>query len=349
MVVGWRDRISIDPTEVAHHAGHWEQYTQGLLAEDFPTLASGMNLEPEPAQSYTIDAFRNLLETKGPLWVAADVPGFHAIVVTGIYGDGSPSGEDTYVRINDPWDRDPGTPGSPGPYRDTHDAGSRYVLTWRQFVSEYENVQRHGDDWGDVRLQILHAAGTDGRRPRSGPAQAQALQVPPSPAVPIAAQIVGTVMTRVLNNQGDIRWELDQMRGVKRPHDDAAQEGSQTYTRQTTLVEGPHASTVLGIDHIYADFEISWESNGRSVANVAITRKKVNDAVGAGLTVKGLIQDEANVYTVPGGTETFAAVHVIFTYDFDWSEPFVDNFLADTKLTLYGNGYVAKEFRWTQT
>ena len=162
MVVGWRDRISIDPTEIAHGAGHWEQYTQGLYASEFPALRDGFRLEAEPLQSFTIDAFRRLLERKGPLWVAADVPGFHAIVVTGMYGDGNPDGTGTFVRIADPWDRDPGTPGQPGAYLNTHDSGSRYILTWRQFVEEYEGTQRHGDSWGDVRIQILHAAGNAG-------------------------------------------------------------------------------------------------------------------------------------------------------------------------------------------
>jgi N-acetyl-anhydromuramyl-L-alanine amidase AmpD len=168
MVVGWRDRISIDPTEIAHGSGHWEQYTSGLFASEFPALRDGFKLDAEPLQSFTIDAIRALLESKGPLWVAADVPGFHAIAVTGIYGDGSQDGSDTFVRIADPWDRDPGTPGAPGAYLNTHDHGSRYVLTWRQFVEEYENTQRHGNAWGDVRIQILHASDTSGRQPSMG-------------------------------------------------------------------------------------------------------------------------------------------------------------------------------------
>ena len=179
MVVGWRDRISIDPTEIAHGTGHWEQYTSGLYASEFPALRDGFRLIAEPLQSFTIDAFRGLLESKGPLWVAADVPGFHAIAVTGIYGDGSSDGSDTFVRIADPWDRDPGTPGAPGAYLDTHDHGSRYILTWRQFVEEYENTQRHGDAWGDVRIQILHASDAGGRQPSMGSATAQGLALAP--------------------------------------------------------------------------------------------------------------------------------------------------------------------------
>jgi hypothetical protein len=74
-------------------------------------------------------------------------------VVTGLYSDGSV--DNTYVRINDPWDRDPGSPGQPGPYLKTHDHGSQYVLTLQQFAKEYETPAT----FPSVSLQILHAEG----------------------------------------------------------------------------------------------------------------------------------------------------------------------------------------------
>jgi hypothetical protein len=153
MVVGWRDRMSIDPSAIAAGTGEWAAYTEGLNPADFPTLASAWGLTTEPVQSYTIDGLRKMVESKGPLWVAAGVPGFHAIVVTGIYSDGSV--DSTFVRINDPWDRDPGTPGQPGAYLNTHDRGSQYILTLRQFAQEYETPA----SYPDVNVQILHAQG----------------------------------------------------------------------------------------------------------------------------------------------------------------------------------------------
>jgi hypothetical protein len=107
----------------------------------------------EPPQSYTIDGLRALVESKGPLWVAAAVPGLHAIVVTGVYSDGSV--DNTFVRINDPWDRNPGTPGQPGAYLNTHDNGSQYVLTLPQFAQEYETPATYPN----VSVQILHGEG----------------------------------------------------------------------------------------------------------------------------------------------------------------------------------------------
>ncbi len=152
MVVGWRDKVSLDPAAIASGAGEWAAFTNGLNPADIPTLATAWSLAQEPPQCYTADGLRQLLQTYGPLWVGAAVPGLHAIVATGIYGDGTPDG--TYVRINDPWDRDPGTPGNPGAYMNTHDNGSQYVLTLTQFSQEYDAAASAAG----MTVQILHAA-----------------------------------------------------------------------------------------------------------------------------------------------------------------------------------------------
>jgi N-acetyl-anhydromuramyl-L-alanine amidase AmpD len=167
MIVGWRDRVSISPETIAEIAGRTT--ATGLNPNDRLQLANDLGLVTEPPQSYSIDGFRTLLENNGPLWVGVAVPSGHAIVVTGIYSDGAPDGSDTFVRITDPWDRDPGTPGAPGPYLNTHNTGSRYILTWQEFVREYENRLTVNATTGAVNIQIMHAGGTDGRQPnRSG-------------------------------------------------------------------------------------------------------------------------------------------------------------------------------------
>ncbi len=153
MIVGWRDRVCIDPAAIAAGTGNWAAYANGLAPSDIPTLASAWGLTAEPPQSYSIDGLRDLVQASGPLWVAAAVPGLHAIVVTGIYSDGDV--DNTFVRISDPWDRTPGTPGAPGPYLNTHDSGSQYVLTLQQFSQEYESPA----SFPNVNIQILHADG----------------------------------------------------------------------------------------------------------------------------------------------------------------------------------------------
>ncbi len=151
MVVGWRDRMSINPEEIANGAGQWAAYQNGLNPADVPALAQAWDLTIEYGMSYTVEGLRQLLETTGPLWVVAVVPGLHAIVVTGMYGDGTIDG--TYVRIKDPWGRAPGQAGKPGNYNPTPGQGSAYDLTFRQFAEEYEGAA----NLPSVDIQILHS------------------------------------------------------------------------------------------------------------------------------------------------------------------------------------------------
>jgi N-acetyl-anhydromuramyl-L-alanine amidase AmpD len=553
MVVGWRDRISIDPSEIARGAGQWQAYADGLNPANVPSLARAWRLKMEPPQSYSIDGFRQMLETKGPLWVGAVVPGLHAIVATGVYGDGTPDG--TYVRINDPWGRAPGSPGKPGAYNPTPGQGSQYALTFRQFAQEYEGAA----NLPNVNIQILHSGGTGGRSPvavgqsyslgettrdrkqpptkrRAPPpagaktasaladmlqpgdvvkvggktyviyadavqsggvwawvnrnpgnitkskeaekygafpgkgnggfaifpdettgfsaiisflearkektiAQMMAVYAPPddgknpmlkgndpvayaraiakrlgvsvetkvtdlsdeqlsvfaseiqrietgpkgegkvyayddpalpqeirdrlpappaqgdtdttpareqaAPAalIPIASAIVGAVMTRVLNNEGDIKWELDQMRGLKHVGDNPANAGDAVFQTVTTPVAGMWLENLVG-DRISADFEIRWQYNGHSLGNVEITNTKTNDAVGWGLQVKANIMDDAAAYTKPPSTDKFAAIRVRFYYRF--TRTIGSDNIAIQDFTLYGDGTNAMSSRWTQ-
>jgi papain like cysteine protease AvrRpt2 len=154
MVVGWRDRISIDPSEIASGAGEWAAYANGLNPANIPTLANAWGLTMESPQSYSVDGLRQLLERYGPLWVGAAVPGLHAIAVTGMYSDGAV--ENTYVRINDPWERG-GSPDKPGAYRSTPGSGSKYVLSLADFAAEYEGAA----DFPSVSIQVLRSEGRE--------------------------------------------------------------------------------------------------------------------------------------------------------------------------------------------
>ena len=181
MVIGWRDRMSLSPQTIAEIAGRTT--ATGLSPDDVGQFASDLGLIAEPPMSWTQEGFRALLEENGPLWVAVAVPGLHAIVVTGLYNDGP----NLFVRVSDPWDRNVGTPGSPGAYANTHATGSRYILTWEDFVAEYE-LPAHA---GRIFLQIVHSDGNGGRVPNRGgqtpPGYAMSAQVDakPSSAQPV--------------------------------------------------------------------------------------------------------------------------------------------------------------------
>src|SRR5262249_46647701 len=130
MLVGWRDQMSVDPSEIANATGAWAAYANGLAPNDtsvFPIWG----ITPEAAQCYTVQGFYDLLNTYGPLWVASAEPGPHIRVVTGITGDGTPDG--TTLSINDPWEAGMTAFRLPN-------AGSRTTETYTQFVRKQESL-----------------------------------------------------------------------------------------------------------------------------------------------------------------------------------------------------------------
>jgi hypothetical protein len=126
MIVAWRDKVSVDPAQIAAADGYWAQYRDGLAPEDTKIFET-WRLVPEAAQSYTVEGFRSLLETWGPLWTAAAVPGPHIRVVAGIEGDGTPTG--TRLHILDPWE--PGMAAFKLP-----NAGGRYSESYAEYEAK---------------------------------------------------------------------------------------------------------------------------------------------------------------------------------------------------------------------
>src|SRR5262249_30722247 len=136
VVVGRRDPGSIHPPASARGSGHGAQYVEppagsdagGLSTDDNAQFARAWRLEVEPPQDYTVDGFRRLLETKGPLWVGrhprGNDPGQgHAVCVIGLSGDGAPEG--THVHWNDP---EPETRGT-----------TNMADTYRAFMTEFDD------------------------------------------------------------------------------------------------------------------------------------------------------------------------------------------------------------------
>jgi hypothetical protein len=162
MVVAWREKYSTDPSTIAQGAGEWASYSAGLNPES-TTIFPIWGLTPEPQQSYSVDAFRQLLETYGPLWVAGAVPGPHIRVVIGMYGDGTPDG--TKVLINDPWQKGMNVFSLPN-------AGAQYEETYSQFVTETERLARREAVGFPRAIYVARStrprtAGAQSRRPRA--------------------------------------------------------------------------------------------------------------------------------------------------------------------------------------
>ncbi|MEO8751430.1 MAG: papain-like cysteine protease family protein, partial [Casimicrobiaceae bacterium] len=356
MVLGWRDRMSLTVEGIAERAGLTT--ATGLDPAQVGQFASDMGMTVEPPQSYTVEAFRNLLAGNGPLWIGAAVPGLHAIVATGLYSDGA----ETYVRITDPWDRDIGAVGAPGAYLTSHATGSRYIMRWADFVAEYE---RAATDFAQVNLQILHCGGTFGQVANTGaatpagyamsvdagepPSDADVTLSPPPPPRARALDVLGTVtaigglLPQVLSDSsGDISWELDQLRGLKHPNDKAPAKPAAFTDAPTIRLDDWPKLALYGIDDIYAWFTVDWQHNGTSLGNVRIGNIATNDARGMKLKVRAQIMDD-NILYAPG---EIAALRVRFHYRF--TRLVGADIIAVTDLQMFADGTHLRESNWLQ-
>ena len=336
MLMSWRRQQSLSIEDALAAVGQkWVDIYRadtGLSGEQKPAFLAAAGLVAEPPQSWSIEGWEQLLRNYGPIWVTTDeAPGkawaIHARVITAIRGDGTP--ENTMFTIIDPA------------------GGRQYQESIAVFVPKYEEevIQT-----GNMRVQVVHwsadaraevRAQSFGRR-----GQRRARRTKAFAAVEIASAIVGATMTRILDDEGDVEWELDQLQGLKHVNNDPATAGSGSYQNKVITINGPHAWLGGGLDHIYVDTEIAYQANGHSVGNVQIGIVRSNDALGAGLVVKANIMDDANPYTRPPSTERFAAVKVRIHYRFTFK--FGGDYIWIDDIVLYGDGTHSRTRRKTQ-
>lgn len=308
----------------------------GLPGSQKSEFLTAAGLVAEPPQSYSLEGWEQLLRNYGPIWVTTDeAPGkawaIHARVITAIKGDGTP--EKTFFTIVDPA------------------GGKQYQESIATFIPKYhEEVIRAGY----MRIQVVHwtadaraevKAQSFGRRVAALSRRPAGALAVPAAAVPIATTILGATMSRVMSNEGDIKWELDQMQGLKHVGNNAANAGSGSYRDKAITITGPRAWTTIFKDNIGVDTEIVFQHDGRSLGNVQVSIVHANDAVAAGLTVKENINDDANAYSRAGGT-SFAAIKVRIHYRFTFT--FGGDYIYIDDITLYGDGSYARALRRTQ-
>jgi N-acetyl-anhydromuramyl-L-alanine amidase AmpD len=261
MVTGWRDNMSVDPTLLARYNGMDSSLNGGLAPADKRAFADAIGLVVHPNACYTPDGFRQILEANGPIWVTADVPGIHAIVVTGMYLQNG----QYYVRITDPWDRVVGSPGAQGGYLDTHSTGSRYIMSWDAFTREFEAA-------GNVdRIQLLHSGGTFGHTINTGSAARVGYALGTEPPASGGEFGYGVTLTRNASSNGGCGYDLAQLTGLVLPANALAGGAGREKTSgpRITLDEWPYIDGPSG--RISAPVAIDWDWQGGAVGNVVIS------------------------------------------------------------------------------
>jgi hypothetical protein len=165
--------------------------------------------------------------------------------------------------------------------------------------------------------------------------------------VEIASTIAGVAMTRLVDNQGDVTWELDQMpKDEIHPDKATSSPSSKPWQTQTINVPGLRCENHLG-QETFADFEVNFKYNGASLGYIEVTPTKTGDAWGWGLAVKeGMTLDPVAYDTAPPSGQRFGAVKLRFQFRFDHTP--LQDVLGYIDLTLYGNGTFAESSRWTQ-
>jgi N-acetyl-anhydromuramyl-L-alanine amidase AmpD len=367
MVVGWKELLSLSPETIAQIAGRTT--ATGLDPAQVEQFAREIGLVFTYPQSYTVDGFRQLLEAKGPLWIGAAVPGLHAIVITGMYQDGT----NTFVRITDPWDRQVGTPGAPGTYLRTHSTGSRYIMRWEDFVHEYETA---ATDYSRVNLQILHSDGTAKHQANYGspsppPGYAQSLaaraaavrpeghsqptRLPAPPqrrrryvqglgaaATMIPSVVPGTTMERMQETVAGVSWDLDQLHGLKRPVDAGAAARPVRSAPTVELNDWPFVQAPNG-ELVRAAIGVDWQFDGEGVGNIAIAGGNADVPSGWGLRVTARITDHRSARAHQGHGEV-ASLKVRVRHEFTMPDRRGANAITDIR--LFGDGTMEQENFW---
>ena len=358
LLLGWRDQMSIMPQWVADQCGI--PIVSTINHDQVQHVANTLGLSALQPQCYTPDGFSSLIETLGPLWVGKlgtinDTWG-HVVLAVGMYSDGT----DHYVRIVDPLDRSPGTPGSPGNYPMTHVSGSRYIMRYSDFALEYEMAAGSKPE----HVLILHVGGIGLRQPNRAlaapPGYAMAAGQPkhraalsPLRSRPRAmdagavATIAGTAVTLIVGSSGgDIDWRLPQWTGYKHPNDTKPANEAPYRTSVINLDDGPTAGDC------YAHPQIRWSYNGTSIGPVYVERGRYNDTWGWGATTSGIIQDipmpkPRSPAAVLPGADQVAALDVLLTYDFQ-APIGTDDPSAQSRITLYGDGTYEIDSQWVE-
>ena len=151
-------------------------------------------------------------------------------------------------------------------------------------------------------------------------------------------------MTRVINGDANITWELDQMSGLKHPNDVAPAPAAAFRDAPTIRLTGwPYVEAIDG-DRISADFTVDAQYNGLSLGNIRISNVATNGALLWKLKVKAQIMNDAILY--PATAPHMAALRVRVHYQF--TRAIGSDSIAMIDLHLYADGTFDQTSSWLQ-
>lgn len=328
MMASWRDRQS--HTVEGYIAGLGEPWIsklrgdQGLSASEAPHLLATMGLQIESTQAnFTSERWESMLRDWGPLWVTADtnpasgVQSVHAHILVGIHG---PADGTATVDLIDPL------------------VGREVQMPMSEFVARYEQLAntsfagvqiRH---W-PVRAQqaaqqsLVWAQQTARRRTLAQSAEAAVA------AVGLLYQVFKDVTT-----SSGLSWKRSELRGKVVPGDkEASKPLADQGTYQRKSLKSLRRLTwdeFAWDDNVGAEFEITYEYNGKCIANVRLSNTSY--APPRALSGRNLSVDTNITQSFANERNDVAAVEVEIIYQFTYARGSAGTFKQ--LFVLFGDG-----------
>jgi hypothetical protein len=377
MMLSWREHQSMSIEDALSRLGQdWvDRFHRnvGLPSEDKASLLAATGLAANPPMKYTPEDWERLLRENGPLWVTDDERAGklfspRGYLLLGIGGTGR--GRGTRIDAIDP---SKGIqlrerlrdflkrfihPGAPQAYPRLQ------VLHLQQSAP---NTNGSSGPAPVPRSEPAPTAPTPTQMPQQPAPQPPMAQQPVAqqpatqsyglaapqygtalvaPAVAVAgAGLTYSILKDALAGEGDIKWQLDQMRGVKYPLDDEQTYKNKGHWDAKQVESEAYVENGFHVRVAHAAFGVKFRFDGYSVGDVNLVRVRVTDQPGWGANITANIIPAPEAYLVKG-KQPVAAVEVTFEYSFNRS--IGQDIIYIDRLMLYGTGDWDQKGEWTQ-
>jgi len=345
MLYGWKRSQSFTIEQTLSEIGQkWvDLYTNnaGLSSTDKVDFVATSGLIAEPPMNFSIEGWKNLIESYGPIWVTTDeAPGLpwaiHARIITRIRGDGTPEG--TKLSIIDPA------------------GGRQYSESIATFIPKYEEeVMRTGH----TRIQVLHWP-SDARlsshktlarqytQDKCGPqfvSKEQSTQENISQAqnagyLKVGKEVlkgIGWVLKKLNGSRGNITYDLQKIEGKIHPWNKADVFDHGPWLEKSWPFKASMES--LGFDDVFIELQLRYRYNYHSIQDVYFTIKDYDRAINRQLVVTAEFHPDPNVYRM-GNLRAVTRVRLDLRYGFETTTMVSSDNVITESVYLYSTGHV---------